>query len=249
MCIRDRYVERDISLVEALCGFEMQIEHLDGRVLIVKSNPGDVITPVMYDPFAAESEDLEWEVLENTDCNMEDIARAETADVEMLKQACSKGQLKGKGIGCFVVTKNGTTTFKQGTREECMGATKSKNGSTCYMVADPASATSNRMMKCVVGEGLPTFRDQTEYGNLFLMLNIQFPDSIPLEAIATLKGLLPPALNTVTATEGDENVDVCVLEAKDPVASYKYNKPAEPDEDEDHDHQGMGGQNVQCAQQ
>lgn len=245
----DLYIEKDISLVEALCGFEMQIEHLDGRILIVRSKPGDVITPVSYDPFAATSDDQEWEVLENTDCNMEDIARAETTDVDMLKQACSKGQLKGKGIGCFVVTKNGTTTFKQGTREECMAACKPKQGATCYMISDPNKAMSSRMMRCIVGEGLPTFRDQTEFGNMFLMLNIKFPESIPPESIATLRGLLPPALNTVTATEGDENVDVCALEIKDPVASYNYNKPAEPDEDDDEGPHGMGGQNVQCAQQ
>jgi DnaJ family protein A protein 2 len=245
----DLYIERSISLVEALCGFEMEIKHLDGRTLIVRSNPGDVITPVLYDPFAAESEDVEWEVRENTDCQLEDVARAETTDVDMLKQACSKGQLKGKGIGAFIVSKTGNTTFKQGTREECLAACKPKQGATMYILSDPDAAKGNRMMKCVVGEGMPTFRDQTEYGNLFLILNIQFPDTIAAEAIPTLRGLLPPPLNSVTAKEGEENVDVCTLETKDPVASYNYNKPVTQDEDEDEGH-GMGsGGNVQCAQQ
>merc|ERR1712166_854749 len=111
----DLYIEKSISLVEALCGFEMEIEQLDGRTLIVRSSPGEVITPVKYDPFASTEDDQEWEVLENKDCSLEDIARAETTDVDALKQACSKGQLRGKGIGCFI-TRNGTTTFKQGTR-------------------------------------------------------------------------------------------------------------------------------------
>merc|ERR1711977_758580 len=98
----DLYVEKTISLVEALCGFEMEVEHLDGRTLIVKSNPGDVIAPCLYDPFAEESDELQWERIENMNVTLEDVARAETDDVEALKNACGKGQLRGKGIGCFI---------------------------------------------------------------------------------------------------------------------------------------------------
>jgi len=245
----DLYIEKSISLVEALCGFEMEIEQLDGRTLIVRSSPGEVITPVKYDPFASTEVDQEWEVLENKDCSLEDIARAETTDVDALKQACSKGQLRGKGIGCFI-TRNGTTTFKQGTRAECLAASTTKNGATMYILGDPDAAKSGRMMKCIEGEGLPTFRDQTEFGNMFLILSINFPDTIAAESIPTLKGLLPPALNTVTAEEGAEDVDVCLLVTKDPVASYEYNKPeAAGGDDDDEGGQGGGPGNVQCQQQ
>ena len=48
----DLYLSRTISLSDALCGFEMQIEHLDGRTLIIKTKPGDVIKPVAYDPLS-----------------------------------------------------------------------------------------------------------------------------------------------------------------------------------------------------
>merc|ERR1719359_405139 len=50
----DLFIERDISLVEALCGFEMEIPHLDGRKLIIKSGPGDIVKPAAggFDPFA-----------------------------------------------------------------------------------------------------------------------------------------------------------------------------------------------------
>merc|ERR1711924_247355 len=91
---------------------------------------------------------------------------------------------------------------KQGTRAECLAASSPKSGATMYILGDPDAAKAGRMMKCVEGEGLPTFRDQTEFGNLFIVLNIEFPDSIPTESIPTLKGLLPPPLNTVTAEEG-----------------------------------------------
>merc|ERR1712195_162257 len=245
----DLYIEKSISLVEALCGFEMEITQLDGRTLIVRSPAGEVIKPVLYDPFTSEEGDQEWEVLENKDCSLEDMARAETTDTDALKQACSKGQLRGKGIGCFI-TRNGTTTFKQGTRAECLAASTTKNGATMYILGDPDAAKSGRMMKCIEGEGLPTFRDQTEFGNMFLILSINFPDTIAAESIPTLKGLLPPALNTVTAEEGSENVDVCLLVTKDPVASYEYNKPeAAGGDDDDEGGQGGGPGNVQCQQQ
>merc|ERR1719389_727833 len=41
----DLFIERKISLVEALCGFEIEVTHLDGRKLLVKSTPGDIVRP------------------------------------------------------------------------------------------------------------------------------------------------------------------------------------------------------------
>lgn len=39
------FMEKELSLYEALCGFTFTIKHLDGRTLIVRSNPGEVIKP------------------------------------------------------------------------------------------------------------------------------------------------------------------------------------------------------------
>lgn len=41
----DLYVEHTISLTEALCGFQFALTHLDGRQLLIKSNPGEIIKP------------------------------------------------------------------------------------------------------------------------------------------------------------------------------------------------------------
>jgi DnaJ family protein A protein 2 len=41
----DLLIEQKIMLVEALCGVTFIVEHLDGRKLIVKSNPGECIRP------------------------------------------------------------------------------------------------------------------------------------------------------------------------------------------------------------
>ncbi|KAE8782350.1 DnaJ protein 2-like protein [Hordeum vulgare] len=41
----DLFVEHAISLTEALCGFQFVLTHLDGRQLLIKSNPGEIIKP------------------------------------------------------------------------------------------------------------------------------------------------------------------------------------------------------------
>merc|ERR1719476_356997 len=50
----DLFIERKISLVEALCGFEIDVTHLDGRKLLIKTQPGEIVKPMArgFDPFA-----------------------------------------------------------------------------------------------------------------------------------------------------------------------------------------------------
>jgi len=44
----DLYIDHTLSLTEALCGFQFTLIHLDGRQLLIKSNPGEVIKPGQY---------------------------------------------------------------------------------------------------------------------------------------------------------------------------------------------------------
>ncbi|XP_010933632.1 chaperone protein dnaJ A6 [Elaeis guineensis] len=44
----DLYVEHTLSLSEALCGFQFALTHLDGRQLLIKSNPGEVVKPGQF---------------------------------------------------------------------------------------------------------------------------------------------------------------------------------------------------------
>merc|ERR1711959_57632 len=173
-------------------------------------------------------------------------------DLDVLKQAVSKGQLKGKGIGSFVIN-NGTTTFKQGTRAECLAEKKKRSGATMYVLGDENASSSKRMMRAVEGEGLPLMRDPYQFGNLFLQLEIVFPDEITEPMRAALQSVLPAPLNSSSADESAEDVDTHECKVLDPVASYKEgtfsHKDSYEDDDDDHGHPGMQGQNVQCAQQ
>jgi DnaJ family protein A protein 2 len=44
----DLFVEHTLGLTEALCGFEFILSHLDGRQLLIKSLPGEVVKPDSY---------------------------------------------------------------------------------------------------------------------------------------------------------------------------------------------------------
>ena len=41
----DLFMDKTISLTEALCGFQLVIKHLDSRDLVAKYPPGQVVEP------------------------------------------------------------------------------------------------------------------------------------------------------------------------------------------------------------
>jgi len=255
----DLFIERDISLVEALCGFELELTHLDGRKLLIKTSPGEIVKPMAqgFDPLADESESkAEWETFEDSDCpSIEHVARAELTDVDTLKEACEK-QLKKKGVdvGAFIVDRNGAS-FKQCTREEALAAKKTAKGKTMYVLADANAKKDFRMMKAVNGEGMPTYKNPFVCGSLFLILKIQFPEKLTEENQAAIRKLLPAPLNTVKAgTADDKEVEIHTVIDIDPVQSFNSNKEnmkAGGDsayDDDDEDPRGGGG-GPQCQQQ
>merc|ERR1712139_270480 len=255
----DLFIEKKIGLVEALCGFEMEVTHLDGRKLLIKTAPGDIVKPMPrgFDPFEDKESKMKWEVIENSDCpDIENVAQADTTDVSTLKKACET-QLKRQGIdvGVFVVDSN-RAYFKQGTREEIIAAKKTRKGSTMYVISDPNANAHLRLMKAVKDEGMPTVKNPFIHGNLFLMLTIEFPTTIKPEDQKKMRALLPPALNVPTISEKDEGVEVHTVTDIDPVQSYASNKAnmkAGGDDayDEDEDGHGGGGHGpggVQCQQ-
>jgi len=257
----DLFIERKISLVEALCGFTLEVTHLDGRKLMVKTSPGEIVRPMAqgFDPLADNESKTEWEVLEDCDCpSIDNVAQADTTDVDTLKKACET-QLKRKGIdvGVFVVDEQ-RAYFKQCSREEAMAAKVTRKGSTMYVVSDPEAKKACRTMKAVQGEGMPTYKNPFVHGNLFLILDIEFPDTLTPEVQRKLREVLPPPLNAPMCKETDAGVEVHTVTDLDPVQSYNANKvhmsgggEAYDDDDEEHaTGPGRGGQGgVQCHQQ
>jgi len=256
----DLYLERTISLAEALCGFELEVNHLDGRKLLVSTTPGEIVKPMPmgFDPLAKEDAKTDWEIFENSDCpGLEAVAQADTTDIDTLKQACET-QLKRKGInvGAFVVDGQ-RAYFKSCDREEALAAKKAKRGSTMYVIGDPNAKGSMRVMKAVKGEGMPTFKNPFVHGSLFLILTIEFPDKLSVDNQKAIKKLLPPPLNTTKLKSSDKDVEPHTVCDMDPVASFNENKANMKSGNEAYDEDeeagggggGPGGQNVQCAQQ
>jgi len=258
----DLFIERKISLVEALCGFELEVTHLDGRKLLIKTQPGEIVKPMAqgFDPLAVEDTKTTWEVIEDHDCpGVDNVAQAETTDVDTLKKAVET-QLKRKGIdvGVFIVDGRGAY-FKQCTREEALAAKRPRKGHTMYIVSDPNERKAFRMMKAVKDEGMPTYKNPFVHGNLFLVLTIDFPESLSPETQTSIRSLLPAPLNEATVKEDDEGVEVHTVTEIDPVQSYNANKvnmSAGGEAYDDDDDEGGGGMRgpggpggVQCAQQ
>lgn len=94
------------------------------------------------------------------------------------------------------------------------------------------------------------------HGNLFLILTIEFPDSLTPDNQKAISGLLPPPLNVPTLKESDDGVEIHTVTDIDPVQSFNANKvnmsaggEAYDDDEEEGGGRGPGGGGVQCNQQ
>merc|ERR1712227_961505 len=167
---------------------------------------------------------------------------------------CEK-QLKQKGIDVGAIVVDGRRSyFKAGTREEMLAAKRPKKGTTMYVISDPDAGSSLRIMKAVKNEGMPTYKNPFVHGNLFLLLTIQFPDTLTPEVQSAIQKLLPPALNTRTFASGADVEHHAVTDI-DPVQSFNANKVDMQsgneayDEDDEGGGGGMGGAGgAQCKQ-
>jgi hypothetical protein len=175
------------------------------------------------------------------------VAQAETTDLDACKKVCEK-----KGFTCFIQC-DGNTFFKQCSREEALAAKKPKAGSVLYVQKDPNVVDNSRLCKAVKGEGMPTHKNPFQFGNLFLVLKIEFPSELTKESMGLLQKALPPPMNKPTVSEDDPKCEIHYTADMDPVASFESNKHNVSEAyDEDEDGGGMGGpggQRVQCNQQ
>merc|ERR1712100_274526 len=92
-----------------------------------------------------------------------------------------------------------------------------------HIAADPLAESRQRMMKAVKGEGMPTLKNPFVHGNLFIIFNIEFPQSLPEHTHEKLRALLPPPLSPPILDSGDD-AEQHELTDIDPVRSYSSNK-------------------------
>merc|ERR1719473_1067353 len=99
------------------------------------------------------------------------------------------------------------------------------------------------MMKAVKGEGMPTYKNPFQHGNLFLILNIVFPESLNEEQQKGLKKCLPPPVNVPMVDKDDPEIEIHQIVEMDPVESYNSNKMnmGETKDAYDEDEEGGGG--------
>lgn len=191
----DLFIERKIPLVEALCGFDFQVTHLDGRQLRIMSSPGEVVRPLAqgFDPLSIQGENFtEWEMIKDADCpSLRDGAYVDSSDINVVKSSYEK-ELKERSNGAFgaFVMYKGRATFKRASRDEALAARKPRKGSLLFVMADATARSRARRLKAVKGEGMPSLRNPSLHGNLFLILNIEFPDRIPEDKATALRKLM-----------------------------------------------------------
>lgn len=247
----DLTISRKITLLEALTGVQMEITHLDGRKLLIKTKPGEVVTP-------PESNNVDWVCFDDLDLPGENVAQAKCSmnEVDKLKDVCVK-----KGFSGFCLdTNENQAVFKELSREDMMTKAamiseakknpNKKKGVKTFIVPDPELEKMFRMRKAVKGEGMPLFKNPMLRGNLFVEFTIDFPKSVSEDAARALRQVLPgPDPNrTPDPMDDDDELEHLFLEDMDPKTSAKEASHAY-EEDDDDAKQGGAPQGVQCAQQ
>merc|ERR1711920_463884 len=115
------------------------------------------------------------------------------------------------------------THFKAASREDVLAHAEPRKGATLYVAPDPWVAAALRMTKAVKGEGLPTLKNPFVHGNLFLILNIEFPDKLTEEAREAIDKVLPRPIKSPSIDTVGDDVEVHELTDLDPVSSYQEN--------------------------
>lgn len=117
-------------------------------------------------------------------------------------------------------------------------------------------------VKCILGEGMPTYRNPFEKGKLVIQFLVKFPDQIDPKVIPMLEKVLPPRpvvdipiddemLEEVTLVDVDLSRMGGKRGAGGAAGGSRHRQAYEEDDDDDgpsgmHGHH-MGGEGVQCA--
>ncbi|CAE8651682.1 unnamed protein product, partial [Polarella glacialis] len=194
----DLYIERTITLLEALTGYALDIEHLDGTRLIVNSKPGEIVRPKSI----LLNDEADWERFDAIDAFPgQDAAAMKTDDLEACKEFCQQ-----KGLSGFTYWED-TAYFRSQDRTALLAARKASRGSTLFVCPDPAKSAVMRLQRAIRGAGMHSLEDPNLRGNLFVLLRVLLPTGVDEDSAQLLREVLPSvapgALEELSAT-GEE---------------------------------------------
>jgi len=106
---------------------------------------------------------------------------------------------------------------------------KTLDGRDLVVTSLPGEVVKDKEIKCIIGEGLPEYKNPFEKGRLIVQFNVIFPNAILTELVPTLEQCLPPR----PYVEIPINAEECNLTEYDPNASsHRRHHEAYDDDDE-----------------
>ena len=226
----DLFIHKDISLLEALKGFKIELTTLDNRNILITNDT--VIKPKVNNN--------NW-CTKLCDIYLEPFAKAKISDETKVKELIESGQLKNENITAFVI-KGSETYFYKNPVDKLLESIRPGNSVIYY------KPRSN--IHCIEEEGMPYFNSPIIKGDLYITFRIIFPDKITIDNDVLIEGGFGEPLNIPTVNEIDSDIEVYELVEKDPEVSYSsYKDTIKEDVEEDECRSMPQGGVQQCAQQ
>eukprot|EP00434_Breviolum_minutum_P004650 symbB.v1.2.004100.t1/scaffold231.1/size297012/3 len=122
-------------------------------------------------------------------------------------------------------------------QRSCSACSQGTFANACFFVLRPRH--SGLILKAVKGAGMPIHQDPFNFGNLFLVVTLGFPEAMPEATGTALKQTLGIK---ETAGESHEDLEEVVCEDIDPLSSAKSSKKVTTqayDEDDEEHHHGI----------
>ena len=237
----DLFINKDISLLEALKGFKIELNHLDGRKILIKNDK--IIKPNNYDIF---NEKIEWESMV-CDLNIEPFAKAQLNDENKVKEVIESGQLKNENITGFMIKGSETYFYKESIDTLLKSKKSGPLGSIFYY-----KKNNEKLLQCIEEEGMPYYNSPMLKGDLYMIFRIIFPDKVTIDNEILIKGGFNMEMNKSTINEIESDIEIYDLTEKNPKISYnKFKESVENISEEEPQNNGGGppGGMQQCAQQ
>ncbi len=111
-------------------------------------------------------------------------------------------------------------------------------------LTSPRTAPPADALKVITGQGMPSHRHH-DFGNLYIRINVKFPDSIDPSVIPSLEAALPPRKPLGKIPAG-KHMDEVMLEEPNERQRMANDRDENMEDDEE---EGGRGPGVQCAQQ